>query len=199
MRTAAVLAVAVAALAVAPPVGAAEPLRVLLLPTDDIGVLNTLRLRGAVGLLVPDAGPTTSAERARAALLRGEVRNSLRGGLPQGPVRIEIADELGPPDDLLQDGIFVGLPTGGEQANDRRYPIAIVGRGFHGLLVSDSTRIPGLVSIADIADTALGRGGLRSTPSDDPIAELRELDRRIDENGTARMPAARNSSGAVTV
>jgi hypothetical protein len=193
MRTVNVLALAAATLALAAPVGAAEQERlpVFLLPTDDIAVLETLAGRGAVGLLVPDAGPRTSGARARASLVRGEVRNSLRGGLPEGVPVIEIAAELGPPDDLLQDGIFVALPRGGDQPNDRRYPVAIVGRGYEGLLVSDSTRIPGLVSVADIADTALARdGALRSTPLDEPVAELRGLDQRIDDNATSRTPGA---------
>ncbi len=41
----------------------------------------------------------------------------------------------------------------GEHANDRRYPIAIAGPGYDGLLVSDRTRVPGLVSIYDIKPT----------------------------------------------
>jgi hypothetical protein len=192
MRTPVLLAAALAALITAAPAGAAEQkLRVLILPTSDLAVLESLAARGAVGLLVPDAGPRTSEARARAALVRGQVRNSLREGLPEGAVLIEIAGETGPPEDLLQPGIFVGLPRGGDQANDRRYPVAVVAPGYRGLLMSDSTRIPGLVSIADIADTALGTGdALRSESSADPVAELRELDLRIDDNGTARMPAA---------
>ena len=46
--------------------------------------LQNLKDRGAVGLLVPDAGPRTSGARARAALERGAVRNSVLGGLPEG-------------------------------------------------------------------------------------------------------------------
>jgi hypothetical protein len=192
MRTAVLLATALAALLAVAPAGAAEQkLRVFILPTSDLAVLESLAARGAVGLLVPDAGPRTSGSRARAALVRGQVRNSLRDGLPQGEVLIEIAGEIGPPEDLLQPGIFVALPRGGEQANDRRYPVAVVAPGYRGLLVSDATRIPGLVSIADIAATALGTAGaLSSEPSADPVGELRELDLRIDDNGTARMPAA---------
>ena len=48
-------------------------------------------------------------------------------------------------------------PRGSPHANNRRYPIAVVGHGFHGLLKSQTTRIDGLVSIVDIAPTALGR------------------------------------------
>lgn len=139
----------------------------------------------AVGLLVPDAGPETSATRARAALVRGEVRNSLRDGLPAGPPLIELARRQ-----PSGDRIVVGLPVGGRQRNDRRYPVAVVGPGYDGLLTSHSTRIPGLVSVADIAPTALSDPDrLGSTLSSDPLGELRELDRRISDNGDARLPA----------
>jgi hypothetical protein len=140
----------------------------------------------AVGLLVPDAGPETSETRARAALVRGEVRNSLRGGLPSGPVLIHIAGRS-------QEGrptIVVGIPSGGRQPNDRRYLVVMRERRF-GLLTSESTRIPGLVSIADIAPTARGEdGALGFQPSADPIGELTALDARIDDNGSSRKPAA---------
>jgi hypothetical protein len=159
---------------------AQQKLRVVVVDHVD----TTLRA-AAYGLLVPDAGPETSAARARAALVRGELRNSLRGGLPSGPVRIRISHELRAP------AIFVELPTGGTQPNDRRYYLEVVAPGFDGLLTSDSTRIPGLVSIADIAPTARGEEGrLGSQPSVNPLDELRALDERIDDNGTARVPAA---------
>ena len=51
--------------------------------------------------------------------------------------------------------IVVGLPPATSAPNDRRYPIAVIGRGYHGLLMSSLTRVPGLVSIADVARTAL--------------------------------------------
>ena len=51
--------------------------------------------------------------------------------------------------------IVVGLPPATSAPNDRRYPIAVIGRGYHGLLTSSLTRVPGLVSIADVARTAL--------------------------------------------
>jgi hypothetical protein len=94
----------------------------------------------------------------------------------------------------------VALPIGGEQPNDRRYPIAVIGGGFEGLLVSDSTRIPGLVSIADIAPTALGRGdGLTWQAADDPAAELIALDRRIKQNNDSRLPAMLIAAGLILV
>ena len=82
-----------------------------------------------------------------------------------------------------------------------RYPIAIVGGGYHGILTSRSTRIRGLVSIADIAPTASrARAG---RPSADPLERRRptppphlaQLDRRMTRS--ARRPAlgdARSSS-----
>ena len=51
--------------------------------------------------------------------------------------------------------IVVGLPPATSAPNDHRYPIAVIGRGYHGLLASSLTRVPGLVSIADVARTAL--------------------------------------------
>lgn len=146
--------------------------------------LDRLADEGAVGLLVPDAGPETSRERALASLLRGERRNSLRGDPPSGPPLIRLGRSGG------EGRIELVLPAGGEQPNDRRYPIVVVAPGFEGLLTSESTRIPGLVSIADVAPAALGEGVLSSTPHDDPAQALRELDERIGDNGTSRLPAS---------
>ena len=153
-------------------------------------IVPQVELRGndrhaAVGLLVPGAGPETSRASALAALVRGEVRNSLRGGLPEGPPLIGIAHRAD-----RRPTIYVALPSGGPQANDRRYYIAVVGNGFRGILTSDSTRIPGLVSIADIAPTALGReDGLSWERREDPAAYLAALDQQIDEHNDVRVPA----------
>jgi hypothetical protein len=158
----------------------ATTFRVVVVPEYELGGIV-----GAVGLLVPGAGPETSEAMARAALVRGEVRNSLRGGLPEGPPLIGIATrhERVPT-------IYVALPRGGPQTNDRRYPITVADGGFRGILTSESTRIPGLVSIADIAPTVLGReDGLGWRSSEDPVGELHALDRKIDEHNDARIPA----------
>ena len=47
--------------------------------------------------------------------------------------------------------IVVTLPPKSDLpvANDKRYYVAVLGGGFHGLLVSKTTRIPGLRSIAE--------------------------------------------------
>jgi hypothetical protein len=139
----------------------------------------------AFGLVVPDAGPTTSRERALRSMLAGEVVNSLRGEPPSGESGLAIGATG------AEGRIYLELPQGGRRANDRRYPIVVAAPGYRGLLTSERTRIPGLVSIADVAPTALGEdGALGWTAHDDPVAYLRELDERIDENGTARLPAS---------
>jgi hypothetical protein len=154
----------------------------------ELADLEALAGRAAVGLLVPGAGPETSESLARAAIEHAEARNSLHGGLPEGArrIRVRIADTLprGP-------AIVLGLPRGGRQANDRRYPIAVVAPGYRGLLTSPSTRIAGLVSAVDVAPTAQREErSLRSAAAADAVAELRELDSRIRDNGTARQPAS---------
>jgi hypothetical protein len=142
---------------------------------------------GAYGLLVPGAGPDTSREQALAALVQGEVRNSLRGDLPEEPPLISVDEFAGAPEPPY---ILVALPKGGTQPNDRRYPVVVVAPGYRGILLSDSTRIPGLVSIADIAPTALGEdGALGSTADAHPAATLAALEDRIDEHNDSRVPA----------
>jgi hypothetical protein len=175
----------------------ATTFRVVVVPGLDVEELAQLEDTAAVGLLVPGAGPETSAELARAALVRGEVRNSLRDGLPVGPPLIAVETSTLLP---AAPAIVLALPEGGEQANDRRYPVAVIGAGFDGLLVSDSTRIPGLVSIADIAPTALGReDGLSSEASADPTEDLLDLDRRISENNDSRLPATLLAAALILV
>ena len=168
-----VLALA-AALVCASPALAAPPYTVV--ATDGDLDLEALANGAAVGLLVPDAGPTTSERRARAALVRGEVVNSLREERLSGPPLIELSRSGTPGTPIL----VVQLPRGGPQANDRRYPVALIG-AEPGLLTSESTRIPGLVAIADIA-----HGRLHVDPSDDPAADLRALDARIMDNARTR-------------
>jgi hypothetical protein len=177
------LAAFVISLLVAAPAGAQE-LRVVVVPGLELRDLDGLAAGGAVGLLVPGAGPETSRRQALAQLVRGKVENSLRGGIPEGAPLIDV--DIGP---LPARGpaIVLALPAGGEQDNDRRYPIAVVGSSLSGLLTSESTRIPGLVSIADVAPTALAQpDGLDARATHDPPGDLRELDRRIRDNGSAR-------------
>jgi hypothetical protein len=164
---------------------AAQRFAVVVVPGLELDDLEPLSRRGAIGLLVPAAGPRTSEEAAAAALERGRVRNSLRGGLAEGPALITFERRERPP--VAGPAIVLGLPRGGDQPNDRRYPIAVLGADYGGLLQSSSTRIPGIVSIIDVAPTALGmQDGLESRPADDAVPRLRELDARIDENNSTR-------------
>jgi hypothetical protein len=181
-------ALALAFLALMTGAAQATTFEVVMVPGLTLDDLEAAQELGAVGLLNPGAGPDTSRALAEASLVRGEVRNSLRGGGPTGPALLETAE--GPLGSAAGPAIYVGLPEGGLQPNDRRYPIIVVGPGYEGLLTSEETRIPGLVSVVDVAPTALGReGALRSEPADDPAGELRSLDERIDENNHVRLPA----------
>lgn len=153
----------------------------------DVAALEQLTQYGAVGLLVPDAGPETSYTRAFRALERGEVRNSLLGGTPSGRplIKVRASPHLRSKDPAIE----LSLPHGEIGPNDQRYPIAVYAPGYRGLLTSESTRIPGLVSIVDVAPTALGREGkLGWTPEENPVAALLELERRIREHREAKTP-----------
>jgi hypothetical protein len=186
IRVAAILGVWVAVLAGE---AHAQTFRVVVVPGLQAHDLRSVADRGAVGLLVPGAGPETSARAALAMLERGVVRNSLRDPLPSGPTRIRVDRSAAIPrgDDL----IVVGLPRGADQPNDRRYGIAVLGAGYRGLLTSDATRIPGLVSIADVAPTALGESDALSSERDgDPVGEIVALDRRIDDHNEWRSRTA---------
>jgi hypothetical protein len=167
------------------PAEAAE-LRVVVVPEFELADLEALSRHGAVGLLVPDAGPQTSAGRSLAALERGAVRNSLLGDEPPGDPLLEAGFARNVPAGSV---IVLALPSGGLQPNNRRYPIAVLAPGYRGLLTSPSTRLPGLVSIVDVAPTALDRdGALSSTSHADPVAELAALDERIRDNRDAKTP-----------
>lgn len=143
---------------------------------------------GAVGLFVPGSGKTVSRRSALASLVRGKVVTSDLGGVPSGKPLIRLGKH---PAELT---IYVALPPPGRHPNTVRYPIAIVGGDYHGLLTSRSTRIPGLVSIADVAPTAValdtGRQPLiRSRPEARPASTLARLDRRLSDARSARTPA----------
>jgi hypothetical protein len=167
-----------------------QPFRVVIVDHLSRLELGRLAKRGAVGLLVPGVGPTTNRRQALAAMLRGAQLNADLGGVPIGP-RL-LAASRSPTAPQTSSTIVVALPASGPPvANSRRYPIAVLGPGFHGLLRSVTTRIDGLVSIVDIAPTALGRqrGALTSVRSADPLARLTTLDHQIHSNNRLKLPA----------
>ncbi len=156
------------------PAHAARQIPVVVVPPDE-----PFPTGGAAGLLVPGAGETVSGEGALAALVRGKTKKSLLGGVPGGKPAISIAKRPGPVT------IYVSLPAAGSHPNTRRYPIAIVGEGWRGILKSPSTRIRGLVSVADVAPTALGEHRITSSPDADARAQLRRLDARLGQQHDA--------------
>jgi hypothetical protein len=130
------------------------------------------------------------------SLLRGKLQNSLLGGRPTGKPLISLG---GPPAPVT---IYLALPPAGEHHNLDRYPIAVVGRGYRGLLLSSSTHVPGLVSIADVAPSvrSLERGEtpiLASRRSADAPAEVREMNSRLDAAHHARKRSNRVLIGLV--
>jgi hypothetical protein len=189
-----VLLLVPAASATAKTMPGSPPFRVVIVDSLAPSQFRTLAGRGASGLLVPEIGPTTNRRQAVAALVRGAEVNARLGGVPLGPPLLfpSYVTHGSAALAALDDVIVVSLPPRGlPRANDRRYPIVVVGRGFHGLLESPTTRIHGLVSIVDIAPTALGfhRGSLSSTPSRDPVASLASLDHQIHANNRLKLPA----------
>jgi Uncharacterized protein conserved in bacteria len=138
--------------------------------------------RPALGLYVPGAGGTVSRAGTIAALRRGKVENAALGGRASGKILADVV--FGVPDNPVEPAAYVTLPPSGTHPNTTRYLVAIAGAGYHGILTSDSTRIRGLVSVADIAPTLVALEAGRSPPINseadaDAQQDLRELDKRL--------------------
>ena len=150
----------------------------------------TLARRGAVGLLRPGYGPTTNRRRALAELVRGTEVNARLGGVPAGKPLITPHKATVYPNCRIC--IVVQLPPRGRPiANNRLYRVAVIGGGFHGLLTSPTTHIPGLVSIVDIAPTDLAghtATALSWTPSKTAVGQLSRLGRAIGANNRLKFP-----------
>lgn len=150
-----------------------------------------LARHGAVGLVRPGYGPTTSWDRAVAELVRGAETNARLDGIPPGNALIGFTTETGTTTPHCRMCIVLqGPPRGGLTANDRLYRIAVIGQGFHGLLTSPTTQIPGLISIVDVAPTALGHqwNNLSWTAASNPLGRLAHLNRQIVSNNRLKFP-----------
>ncbi len=153
----------------------------------------------AHGLLVPGEGATVSRRGALASLLRGELGNALvNGGRPGGKPRISLSRRP------AQVTFYVALPPPGKHHNVVRYPIAVVGPGYHGLLTSTATHLDGLLSIADVAPSVLAlekgeRPRIRSRASSDPVGYLRRFDKRLAQAHDSRTGATLVLVGLMTV
>lgn len=171
------------------PIGASFHVYVL----DRIGdpTFKLLAERGAVGLLRPGYGPTTNRRRALAELVRGTEVNARLGGVPKGKPLIDVTRAAVFPNCHHLCIVLQLPPKGAPIANNRLYRVAVIGRGFHGLLTSPTTHIPGLVSIVDIAPTALGghpATTLGSTPSTNSLGQLSSLGHAIGANNRLKFP-----------
>jgi hypothetical protein len=125
----------------------------------------------AVGLLIAGKGKTVSGDAARRVLVE----------VPAGQCPCPIT-------------IYLTLPRA-EEHNVNRYRVAIAGGGYRGLLVSDRTRIPGLVSIYDIEPTVRALDDekhppLTSRDHPDPESKLIQLDARLTQAHDSRGPAS---------
>jgi hypothetical protein len=151
----------------------------------------TLARRGAVGLLRAGYGPTTNRRRALAELVRGTEVNARLGGVPKGQPLLNTNKASVYPN--CKSCIVVQLPPrGAPTANSHLYRIAVIGGGFHGLLTSPTTHIPGLVSIVDIAPTALAGHPATSlgwAPSNNAVAHLSRLSHAIGANNRLKFAA----------
>src|SRR5881398_2077844 len=146
--------------------------------------------------MVPASGSTVSRATALLSLTHGKLENSLLGGKPKGKPLISLGGPSAPVT------IFVALPPPGKHHNLDRYPIAIVGGGYRGLLLSSSTHVPGLVSIADVAPTvrSLEQGEkpmLTSRSTRDAPAQLSTMNARLDAAHFARRKSTRVLIGLV--
>ena len=132
------------------PPGAA--FKVLVVDRMSDATFKMLAERGAVGLDAARAnGPTTNRRRALAQLVRGAEVNARLGGVPEGKPLINANKAA-----VFRDCrmcIVVKLPPRGRPfANHRLYRIAVIGRGFSGVLTSRTTRIPACLDRGRRAD-----------------------------------------------
>jgi hypothetical protein len=154
----------------------------------------------AHGLLVVGEGATVTHRGALASLLHGELGNALvHDGLPSGKPKISLSRRPG------RITFYVVLPSPGEKHhNVMRYPIAVVGPGYNGVLTSSTTHLDGLISIADVSPSVLSleagkRPRIRSRASADPLAYLHRFDERLTRAHDSRTGATLVLVGLMTV
>jgi hypothetical protein len=198
-RSSGIVALALAVAAIGSGTARAEagpPTAVLVVPASSAVFASPT---AAHGLLVVGSGATVSRRAALASLLRGKMQSaSIHSGIPGGRPLIRLSNHSS------KTTFYVALPPPGKHHNVVRYPIAVVGPGYQGLLTSTSTRLDGLVAIGDVAPSALAidRGKkprIRSRPSSNPLGHLRWLDRRLSRAHDARIGAQLVLVGLVTL
>jgi mono/diheme cytochrome c family protein len=128
--------------------------------------IRQLAPRAAVGLYVPGRGATISRAGTIASLEQGKAE--VVSGMPT----------------RLGRAVLVELPPPGSHHNTKRYWIAFVGAGYHGILTNNATRIRGLVDVSDVApslvDLERGRSPpIRASADSNALADLNALDTRL--------------------
>jgi hypothetical protein len=185
-RILALAVVLAAAWAPAGHAGPSEPVSVLVVPASSPVFSSP---RAAHGLLIAGEGATVSRRGALASLVTGNVGNSVvGGGIPGGRPLISLGRHP------ARFTFYVALPTRGRHHNVVRYPIAVAGPGYRGLLTSSGTHLDGLVAIWDVAPSAraLARGErprIRSRSAAEPLAYLADFDRRLNRAHDSRVGA----------
>ena len=136
------LGIALAAAGAAPSVAAPNERVAVILVAPFDGIFNSPK--GAHGLLVPGEGTTVTGENALASLLRGKMGNAvLNRGKPGGKPQIHLSRHP------ARITFYVSVPPLERTHNVTRYGVVVIGPRYHGILTSTSTRLPGLISIAD--------------------------------------------------
>jgi hypothetical protein len=134
-----------------------------------------VRSLGGAGMYVPGQGLYVSRQEALERL----------GRLEAGP-----CEQL----ERCPYELFVSVPGLGSRPNTRAYDVTVLGGAYRGVLTSPSTRIDGLVTVADIRDTVAAlEAGEEPTiswrASADPVGELEDLRERLDDARRAQLPA----------
>jgi hypothetical protein len=133
--------------------------------------------------------------------VRGTEVSSRLGGVPKGKPLFDVKKASVFPNCHMC--IVVQLPPrGAPTSNNRLYRVAVIGRSFHGLLTSPTTHIPGLISVVDVAPTALpghSTTTLTWTPSANAVSQLSRLGHAIDSNNRLKFPALFILAGVLLV
>jgi hypothetical protein len=139
------------------------------------------RAESAPAEIVPGLLPKTLREAGARSWFSEAARASLDRLPPKGSYDILIA---------------IARPAGD---SDEPLPIGIAGRGFHGDLTSDSTRMDGYVLSTDVAPTILERLGIEvpSQMSGQPITAKGSVDPAAIESLVGRMDVISSRRGSV--
>ena len=192
VRTAA-LALAFLALMAGP--AQATDFQVVVVPGFTLDDLESVQDRGAVGLLNPGAGPETSAA-ARPGGARPRRGAELAARRRRRPARAPLRRTRASSGAPTGPAIYVGLPEGGRQPNDARYPILVVGPGTRASSRRTRRASPGSSrSWTSRRPRSAREDALGSEPAGDAVGRA-PRPRRADRRRTTTSACPRRSSSA---